>query len=167
MIEIRKAGPADISTIQQLAETTWWPTYEPIVGADQVRYMLNAFYSSEVMGQQIASGSQTYILLLDEGVPKGFAAFSPRSEDPDIYKLHKLYCLPAEQGKGYGRQLVQAVELAVLEAGKITMDLNVNRHNNAKSFYEKMGFAAVYQEDIEIGKGYEMNDYVMRKVLNH
>ena len=62
---------------------------------------------------------------------------------------------------------MQAVELAVLEAGKITLDLNVNRHNNAKSFYEKMGFAAVYQEDIEIGKGYEMNDYVMRKVLNH
>jgi diamine N-acetyltransferase len=165
MSEIRTAGLADISTIQQLAEATWWPTYEPIVGAEQLRYMLNAFYSEEVIGQQISTGSQTYLLLADEGIPKGFAAFSPRSEDPDIYKLHKLYCLPAEQGKGYGKQLIQAVENAVLDAGKSTLDLNVNRYNKAKTFYERQGFEVIYDEDIEIGQGYQMNDHVMRKSL--
>jgi hypothetical protein len=40
----------------------------------------------------------------------------------------------------------------------------VNRYNNAKSFYEKMGFAIVREEDIPIGP-YWMNDYVMRKAL--
>ena len=48
-----------------------------------------------------------------------------------------------------------------IEAGKHTLDLNVNRYNKAKSFYEKMGFNVAYEEDIPIGK-YWMNDYVMR-----
>jgi hypothetical protein len=51
-----------------------------------------------------------------------------------------------------------------LEAGKHTLDLNVNRYNKAKSFYEKMGFAVAYEEDIPIGK-YWMNDFVMRKEI--
>ena len=98
-------------------------------------------------------------------MPVGFAAYSPRSEDQDIYKLHKLYCLPAEHGKGYGKTLIQAVEQAVTSAGKKILELNVNRHNKAKSFYEKQGYSVIYEEDIKIGNGFEMNDYVMRKEL--
>lgn len=51
-----------------------------------------------------------------------------------------------------------------ISAGKHTLDLNVNRYNKAKSFYEKMGFQVAYEEDIAIGP-YWMNDYVMRKQL--
>jgi GNAT superfamily N-acetyltransferase len=166
MLEIRKANLQDAETVQQLAETTWWPVYEPIVGAGQVRYMLDAFYSIPVLQQQISSGSQTYILLTEDGTPKGFAAFSPRTEDPEIYKLHKLYCLPAEQGKGYGKMLIDAVEKAVTDNGRTILELNVNRYNKARTFYERMGYDVVYEEDIMIGNGYEMNDFVMRKVLN-
>jgi diamine N-acetyltransferase len=41
------------------------------------------------------------------------------------------------------------------------LDLNVNRHNPAKSFYEKIGFTVLREEDVPIGP-YWMNDYVMR-----
>lgn len=166
MMTIRRATAQDAVLIQELAEATWWPTYEPIVGAEQVRYMLDAFYGTEVITDQISSGSQTYILLYDGDTPKGFAAYSPRLEDPAIYKLHKLYCLPSEQGKGLGRQLVEAVEKAVLVGGSHILDLNVNRYNKAKTFYEKLGFSVIYDEDIKIGNGYEMNDHVMRKDLS-
>jgi GNAT superfamily N-acetyltransferase len=96
--------------------------------------------------------------------PVAFAAYSPREENPEIYKLHKLYCLPQTQGKGYGKILISEVISKTLEAGVHTLDLNVNRHNKAKTFYEKMGFTVAYEEDIPIGK-YWMNDYVMRKEL--
>lgn len=165
MVSIRPATAADAALIQRLAETTWWPVYQPIVGAEQVRYMLNAFYSTEVITEQLDTGSQTYILLYDGDTSKGFAAYSPRKEDPTIYKLHKLYCLPAEQGKGYGKQLINAVEGAVLSHGSNILELNVNRYNKARSFYEHLGFSVIYEEDIQIGDGYEMNDYVMRKEL--
>lgn len=165
MTSIRTATAADAALIQELAEATWWPVYEPILGEAQVRYMLNLFYSTEVITQQLTSGSQTYLIIYQADTPKGFAAYSPRAEDSSVYKLHKLYCLPSEQGKGFGRQLIDAVEQAVLASGHRTLELNVNRYNKARSFYEKLGFSVIYEENIQIGEGYEMNDYVMRKDL--
>jgi GNAT superfamily N-acetyltransferase len=103
------------------------------------------------------------VLLEDEQIV-AFAAYSPREEVPDIYKLHKIYCLPATQGKGYGKVLINTVCDAVIKAGKHILELNVNRHNKAKDFYEKMGFKVIYEEDIPIGP-YFMNDYVMRKEI--
>jgi ribosomal protein S18 acetylase RimI-like enzyme len=43
--------------------------------------------------------------------------------------------------------------------------VNVNRHNKALHFYEKYGFKIIREEDIDIGEGYFMNDYVMELKL--
>lgn len=164
MYLIREATTADVEAILQIAHQTWWPTYEPLLSKEQVAYMLDELYTTDKITKQIAEKQQTFLLLTEEGHPVAFAAYSPREEDTEVYKLHKLYCLPATQGKGYGKILINAVADKTKEAGKSTLDLNVNRYNKAKSFYEKMGFAIVYEEDIPIGP-YWMNDFVMRKRL--
>jgi GNAT superfamily N-acetyltransferase len=164
MYLIKEATAADVSSILAIAEQTWWPTYEPLLGKEQVEYMLSTIYAKDKIAGQLSSKAQTFLLLTENEQPVAFAAYSPREEDPEIYKLHKLYCLPVTQGKGYGKILINAVADKVTEAGKTTLDLNVNRYNNAKSFYEKMGFEVIYEEDIPIGP-YWMNDYVMRKEL--
>jgi len=164
MYHIREATIADVDAIIDVAEKTWWPTYSPILSAKQITYMLSALYSSEKIHHQLITAEQTFILLIEDDTPVAFTGFSPRDEHPDIYKLHKLYCLPQTQGKGYGKVMIDEVCRRVLAAGKHTLDLNVNRHNKAKSFYEKMGFTLAYEEDIPIGD-YWMNDFVMRKGL--
>jgi N-acetylglutamate synthase-like GNAT family acetyltransferase len=164
MYSIRQATINDLEIIRQIAEDTWWATYSPILEKEQISFMLGEIYSVERISSQLKNNTQTYLLLLEEDKSVAFAAYSPREEDPDIYKLHKLYCLPETQGKGYGKILINKVAEKTLEAGKHTLDLNVNRHNKAKSFYEKMGFEIAYEEDIPIGI-YWMNDYVMRKKL--
>ena len=164
MLLIREATTADVESIRQLAQQTWVPTYTPLLGAEQVNYMLQEIYSAEKITTQIKTGSQTYLLLIDNENLVGFASYSPRDEDKQIYKLHKLYCHPSTQGKGYGKLLINTVIEKTLAAGVNTLELNVNRHNKAKTFYEKMGFTLTYEEDIPIGP-YWMNDYVMRKVL--
>ena len=126
--------------------------------------MLGEIYSVEKISSQLKNNTQTYLLLTEGTRPVAFAAYSPREEDPDIYKLHKIYCLPETQGKGDGKILINEVEKKTIEAGNQTLDLNVNRYKKAKNFYEKMGFAVAYEEDIPIGP-YWMNDYVMRKKL--
>ncbi|MBC7400084.1 MAG: GNAT family N-acetyltransferase, partial [Mucilaginibacter sp.] len=136
----------------------------PILEKEQIEFMLGEIYSHKKLTTQIDQGLQTFLLLSEGEVPVAFAAYSPREDDPDIYKLHKIYCLPSTQGKGYGKVLLNEVIAKVIEAGKSVLELNVNRHNNAKSFYEKMGFSIAYEEDIAIGP-YWMNDYVMRKEL--
>jgi N-acetylglutamate synthase-like GNAT family acetyltransferase len=164
MYIIRKATVNDIDTILQIADTTWWATYSAILEREQIEFMLAEIYSAEKIEKQVSDNLQTYLLLEEEGTPVAFAAYSPRDENPDIYKLHKLYCLPQTQGKGYGKILINEIAEKTREAGKKVLELNVNRYNQAKSFYEKMGFVIAYEEDIAIGP-YWMNDYVMRKEL--
>src|SRR5215217_3583028 len=154
---IRQATVNDVKIIRQMAEEVWWPTYSPILSAEQIKYMLGAIYSAEKITTQIVNQEQTYLLLTDNEKPVGFASYSPREDNADIYKLHKLYCLPSTQGKGCGKMLINKVETEVLSAGKNVLELNVNRYNKAFSFYEKMGFVIAYEEDIAIGP-YWMND---------
>lgn len=158
---IMQATEADTETIRHIAEETWWPTYGPILSKEQISFMLAEIYSPEKISHQLRTGEQSYLLLIDNTEPVGFAAYSPREEDSEVYKLHKLYCLPKTQGKGFGKVLISAVMGRVLQAGKHLLDLNVNRYNKARGFYEKMGFEVIYDEDIAIGP-YWMNDHVMR-----
>ena len=164
MYHIREATINDAETIRDLAIETSGDAYSAILAKEQLDYMLEGIYSLGNLSAQIKNNTQTYLLLVEDDQPVAFAAYSPREEDAEIYKLHKLYCLPKTQGKGYGKILINEVADQVRQVGKHTLDLNVNRYNNAKTFYEKMGFAVVYEEDVPIGK-YWMNDYVMRKEL--
>ncbi len=84
---------------------------------------------------------------------------------PQTYKLHKIYVLPSQQGKGSGKFIIDQLTNAMKIKGASALQLNVNRNNPAKSFYEKIGFAVIKEEDIDIGSGYFMNDYVMEKKL--
>ena len=164
MYFIREATTNDVEAIRSIAEQTWRQVYAPILAKEQLDFMLTEIYSVDKLWSQIEKGEQSYIMLIEDDKPVAFAAFSPRHEDRGIYKLHKLYCLPETQGKGYGKVLINKVIEETLTAGIHALDLNVNRYNKAKTFYEKMGFEVIYEEDVPIGD-YFMNDYVMRKNL--
>ena len=92
----------------------------------------------------------------------GFASYGATGE-AGVVKLHKIYVHPNTQGLGVGRALLDFVTDQLIEEGASILRLNVNRHNKARQFYEKQGFTVTKEEDIEIGNGYKMNDYVMEK----
>ena len=155
------AGISDIPTIQEIAEKTWWPTYSKIISKEEIRFMLDNIYKTEVIAEAMTNGSQHFILLNIDSVTQGFASFGRRKEDPSVYKLHKIYVVPENHGLGYGRLLIEEVKRRLVIENIRILDLNVNRYNSAKSFYEKLGFSVIAQEDVPIGP-YWMNDYVMR-----
>jgi diamine N-acetyltransferase len=161
MIKLVDATVNDVAIIQQLAEKTWWPTYGPILSEEQIRYMLSTIYSENSIRTSISNKEQAFILLHDERGVQGFASYGARLSEPGVFKLHKLYLLPENHGKGYGKMLVDEVKSRAKKAGMKWLDLNVNKSNKAFSFYQKMGFVVLREEDIPIGK-YWMNDYVMR-----
>jgi ribosomal protein S18 acetylase RimI-like enzyme len=161
-LEIRPASFNDISSIQDIAAKTWPAAYEPILGKEQVDYMLGLFYSRTALEEQMKN-HHYFFLALFNFTPVGFAAFSYVKDI--TYKLQKLYVINDLQKLGTGRKLLETVETIAKSMGGKKMRLNVNRHNNAKNFYEKQGFEVLYEEDIEIGNGYFMNDYVMGKDL--
>ncbi|TPE43542.1 GNAT family N-acetyltransferase [Pontibacter mangrovi] len=160
---IRPASEADIPTLIQLAEATWEPTYRSILTKEQIDYMFEVIYSHDALAKQMLEG-QTFLLVEDARQALGFASFSEKDASAKLYKLNKIYLLPQLQGQGMGRQLLQAVEQEVQKRGARALDLNVNRYNKAKTFYERCGYQVHEQVDIAIGP-YWMNDYVMRKQL--
>lgn len=161
MLEIVNATGEDIPTIKDLAERTWRVTYSELLSAEQLSYMLKMIYSEESLKTVMDNNSQQFILLREDGISLGFAAYGPRPEDPSIFKLHKLYLLPETQGRGLGKKMLDEVKRRTVDSGRKILDLNVKRDNPAKSFYEKCGFRVIREEDIPFGP-YMLEDYIMR-----
>lgn len=163
IITYKKAGNEDIAKIRDIAEKTWFVTYEPILGKEQPKFMFDLIYSEEALAEQMQS-EQTFILQFADNQIVAFASFSLKDKENCIFKLNKLYLNPDLQGGGFGRKLLVEVENQIKKLGGKLLDLNVNRYNKARFFYEKLGFEIILEEDIPIGK-YWMNDFVMRKKL--
>jgi len=159
---ISAATATDIPLIRDLAYHTWINTYIPIIGIEQVNYMLQKFYAPEVLEEQMAAPDFYFSIYRDsQQIPAGFASWSLIA--PETYKLHKLYVLPTVQGSGIGRDLINYVVSQISERSAQLLTLNVNRHNNtAIAFYKKMGFTIVRDEDIDIGNCFYMNDHIMQ-----
>lgn len=158
LIKLIEATTEDIPLIQTIAEQTWRPTYGHILTEEQTLFMLDMMYSSESLTRQFETN--TFIFAYEGDTPLGFACFE--SKNDEVMKLHKLYMLPAAQGKGIGKLLIQEVAKYAKQQGLKFVHLNVNRNNKAIGFYEKQGFKIIKEEDINIGNDYWMNDYVMQ-----
>ncbi|RAK00448.1 acetyltransferase (GNAT) family protein [Larkinella arboricola] len=162
--ELKTATVADIDAIIALQEKIWEPTYRAILDQEQINYMFQTIYSKEALLDQMIKEQHEFVLVYEEGQLTGFASFSRNPAEPERFKLHKIYVLPAEQGKGAGRLLLDEVIRRSLTAGGNRLYLNVNRYNKARQFYERLGFQMVREEDIPIGP-YWMNDFVLEKEL--
>jgi diamine N-acetyltransferase len=161
MVDIIEGNEEHIACIVEIAEKTWRSTYATILQPDQMNYMLQAIYGEQELKKVMREASQKFLLLKDELGFQGFASFGVRREDPTVFKLHKIYILPQNQGKGYGTILINEIKNRLRKEGITTLDLNVNRYNPAREFYMKLGFSVIREEDVPIGE-YWMNDFVMR-----
>jgi len=161
-IIIREATKDDIKTIHELANEIWPVTYGEILSADQLQYMLEMIYSESSLQKQFIEG-HNFIIVEEDKNPIAFADYSLLRDN--VYKLHKIYVLPNQQGKGIGKMLIEYVIEKVKENKGSAIVLNVNRNNNAKKVYEHLGFKVISEEDIDIGEGYFMNDFIMNYQL--
>jgi GNAT superfamily N-acetyltransferase len=104
-----------------------------------------------------------FIIVYDTGNPVGFASY--REEEAQRWKLNKIYVLQNQQGKGTGKYVINYIIEEIKKKNANSLFLQVNRYNNAKTFYEKLGFTEIGFINLDIGNGYFMNDYVMEKKL--
>jgi RsiW-degrading membrane proteinase PrsW (M82 family)/ribosomal protein S18 acetylase RimI-like enzyme len=161
-LTLRKASDTDVLLIRELSLQVWPQTYAGILSPEQIQYMLQEMYSEAALHRQMQDNHHFFIVY-NAGIPIGFASYS--ETEPNIFKLHKIYILPLQQGRGTGRFVIEQLIEKIKEEGATALRLNVNRNNPALSFYEKLGFVSIREEDIDIGNGYFMNDYVMEKKL--
>lgn len=160
MLTIRSATFADIPLIRRLAEEAFPATYRPILSAEQLAWMMEWMYAPESLRRQMEEG-HTFYLAAWEGEPCGYLSIEQQEER--LFHLQKIYLLPAFQGRGIGRRLFDEAQQHIRRLGALParIELNVNRHNPALGFYERMGMTRLRTVDIPIGEGFYMNDYIM------
>mgnify|MGYP001484347830 CR=1 FL=1 len=164
MAIIPVTSPSDIKTTAQLAHKIWNQHYVPIIGQEQVDYMLEKIQSEEAIAHQISNG-YSYFLLFYNGLPCGYLALVPDTAEAKMM-LSKIYVDADFRGLHLGEQLLGT---AIAETQKIcfkTLWLTVNRYNaNSINWYQKHGFNIVKEVKIDIGNGFVMDDYVMEKIM--
>lgn len=163
MAEVRQATKEDIAEIHRLAHIIWPLVYDYMISAEQIKYMLDKMYAIPALEKQWEEGHQFFLLEQDHQI-HGFASCSKMPDSPSM-RLHKLYLHPSAQGNGWGKLLMKKIFDVANKSGCEQVELNVNRNNKSIGFYQSIGFGISKSEDIEIGNGFLMTDYIMTAPL--
>ena len=94
-----------MKTAAALAREIWSEYYAPIIGLDQVEYMLDKFQSVEAIPEQIATSDYWYFLIRDENRAVGYLGLQRRQETLFLSKLY-LKNPPAGGGWAGGRWIL-------------------------------------------------------------
>ncbi|HXU28000.1 MAG TPA: GNAT family N-acetyltransferase [Bacteroidia bacterium] len=158
MINFKLATENDFSTIEKLARIIWDKHYITIISQQQIDFMLNKMYSFEALKKQMEEGHKLYLVVNDNSEAIGFISVS--TDNDRNFWLHKFYILQQKQHTGIGTLVFNKVFKELYEPKSIR--LNVNRQNfKSINFYFKLGFKIEKVNDLEVGNGYFMNDFVM------
>ena len=152
----------DIKSVSSLARDIWTQHYSPIIGIDQVNYMLDKFQSSTAIAEQIKLGYQ-YYLVKNQHSDLGY--LSIRQESDSLF-ISKIYVREAYRGQSIGKELMNIALTAAAQYQLPQLRLTVNKYNSSSiTAYEKMGFYKKREVVFNIGNGYIMDDYEMVKEL--
>ena len=148
--------------ISALAGEVWREHYTPIIGAEQVEYMLAQFQSAERILEDIKKSKLVYFVAehIKHKKAVGYAACKP--EDGYLF-LSKMYTHKDYRGNGIARSFMDEIfALCRWEIGVDKIRLTVNKYNESSiAAYKKMGFEIVESFKTDIGGGFFMDDYVM------
>ncbi len=156
----RVHSPNEVNIVADLAKTIWNEHYVPIIGQDQVDYMIDNFQSAQTISHQIEKDGYEYYLISSDSQPIGYIGINLREED---LFLSKFYLLKESRGLGIGSEALAFIIGRAHELHASAVSLTVNKNNaNSINAYLKMGFQNMGPVVTEIGNGYVMDDYVMR-----
>ncbi len=159
MINYRKAETDDdIRRITNLADVIWHEHFTPIIGAEQVEYMLKKFQSFEAVKNAIKNDGCIYYMAEDGGVLAGYLGAQPKE---DNVFLSKIYVERSHRRRGIAASMTELVKQEFPD--KDYLWLTVNRNNDtAVAVYNALGFSLWREQVTDIGEGFVMDDYVFR-----
>jgi ribosomal protein S18 acetylase RimI-like enzyme len=129
--------------------------------------MMNWMYQLDALEQQLLKKKHVFLLANEGDNCLGFCAYELHAKSHSKTKIHKIYILPEAQGKGLGKKLIQKVAQIAKRNGDTHLFLNVNKYNQtAIDFYSKISFYKDFQEVIDIGHGFVMDDVVMEMKID-
>ena len=149
----------EIAELVSMAEEIWHEHYVPIIGRQQVSYMLAELHSQQVIARQIAEQDYRYFFIKQHQNVCGYLGVQFK---PSEVFLSKLYVYAHCRGNGAGRKSIEFIKGLAVEhqAEKISLSVNKNNADSIKA-YEKFGFVTTGTLCVDIGAGFKMDDYTM------
>ncbi len=155
----------DVTFIASAAKEIWEEHFTSIIGSAQTAYMLQTFQSESAISEQLRSGLWKYFVIEHNCVHLGYTALIFPKNSCDL-RLSKFYLYKKYRGQGFGRLALNQIEQIAYTEGRTAIVLSVNRHNTSSiKAYQAFGFYIEKEEVNNIGQGFVMDDYVMRKEL--
>lgn len=157
-------SPDELVRVRNVADVIWPETFKDILSPEQITYMMDMMYAPDVMAKEWQAGYH-FCMVLADGRDAGYLVFSAYGEDGTA-KLHKVYLLKEFHHQGIGQQMLEYACSRCRELGFTSVLLAVNKQNHAaQKAYFRYGFVQEKAVKCDIGNGFFMDDYLMRKVL--
>lgn len=162
-MEFKKIKTAkEIDCLIGLIQEIWPEVFIPIIGSEQVDYMLMHYQGRDVITAEIARGIQ-YFFVEQDNCPVGYFAYAL---EKDQLFISKVYLKKAFRGLGLASKVFAYFEKVARENNKEKLFLHVNRFNKqAVDIYLRRGFEIVKTVDEPLGDKFFLNDYWMEKKL--
>lgn len=156
--EIKRVTEEEIPQLARLASEIWNQHFPPIIGQEQVDYMIENFQSEKAMNEQVSHGYEYYFICVD-GENQGYFGIQLQ-QDGSLF-LSKLYLRLSQRKKGYARNAFEFMKELCKNRGYTSIWLTVNKHNHDTiAVYEKFGMKLLRSQVSDIGNGFVMDDYV-------
>ena len=132
---------------------TWHDTYDPLIGAQKVTEITDAWHSIEALSRQLAMPNTSFLVAESAGAIVGHL-FANATGHP-LLMIARLYVLPESQRRGIGKLLLD--EAIRRYPGCDVLRLEVEA-DNAKglNFYRREGFEPVGEKTVEGIRHFDM-----------
>ncbi len=149
----------DIEKIAALADEIWNEHFPPIIGQDQVDYMVEKYQSESAITSQIEEdGYEYYMIWVDQDL----AGYMGVKEEDGALFLSKFYIHERYRGQHLATTSFHFLTALCKERGLNKIWLTCNKHNNGPlAIYDHLGFKVTSSQVTDIGSGFVMDDYVL------
>jgi L-amino acid N-acyltransferase YncA len=153
-MKIRKATIDDAKAIAKVHVESWKTTYEDIVPSSYLQQL--SVMEKEQLWKRGLQKEKHYIFVVEDEAVCGFIAGGKNRSKEGVLadyegEIYAIYLLRAQQGKGYGKELVKTLVKDFVNEGINSMIVRVLDDNPSKHFYEQLGGKAVDKAIVNIG----------------
>ena len=152
-----KVTENELDELMAVIQEVWPEAFVPIIGQKQVDYMLKTYQSKKQIQKELAEGV-SYFLLKSEGKTVGYTAYEEIKG--------KIYLLNKARDQGLTSSVFRWYEELAAQTKEKEIFLRVNQGNHqAIEVYKHEGFEITEELVSDIGQGFQMVDYKMKKAL--
>ena len=165
-LNIRKATLVDIKELQEISIQTFTETYSSFNTQKNIDLYISESLSASQITSEIKNSSSAFYMVYLENNLIGYLKVNLSGAqtalvDSTSIEIERIYLLKKQQGKGYGKNLIDFVLEIASNDNLYRIWLGVwSKNKKAIEFYKKMGFTEFDKHIFKLGQD-EQLDFLM------